>query len=113
MAVKIFIRRRIPKGEDSKKLFELIKELRRRATGRPGYISGESLVSVDDPSCLLVVSTWRHMDDWKAWENDPERMEIQKKIDEIIGAETVYEGYHYYEEKTQATLRGYKGWEGG
>ncbi|MCX7635710.1 MAG: antibiotic biosynthesis monooxygenase [Syntrophales bacterium] len=103
MAVKIFIRRQMPEGKEND-LFKLIREMRAKAIGQPGYISGETLIRVDDPSQFLVVSTWRHIDDWKKWEASEERKSLQRRIDEILGKETQYEVYHYLEEKMPATL---------
>lgn len=112
MAVKIFIKRLIPEGKE-RELFKLIRELRTKAVAQPGYISGETLVRVDNPSQFLVVSTWRHIDDWEKWQAHEERKNLQNRIDEILGKETEYEVYYYLEEKMPATLRGFKGWEGG
>ena len=52
------------------------------------------------------------LDDWKAWAASKDRAEIQSKIDEIIGEPTQYEVYDY-PEKSAASLRSFKGWEGG
>lgn len=112
MAVKVFIRRQIPLGKENE-IMDLVKELRKLALSQPGYISGETLVSFDDPQKFLVISTWRSIDDWKAWEASPERTAKQSKIDEITGNVTEYEIYHYLGEKITATLRSFKGWEGG
>ncbi|MCX7816336.1 MAG: antibiotic biosynthesis monooxygenase [Syntrophales bacterium] len=112
MAVKVFIRRQIPQGKE-KEVLDLVKELRKLAVNQPGYISGETLVSADDPNKFLVISTWRSIEDWKSWQASPERTAKQSKIDEVTGNVTEYEVYHYLGEKLTATLRGFKGWEGG
>ncbi|MBM3166214.1 MAG: antibiotic biosynthesis monooxygenase [Chloroflexi bacterium] len=59
---------------------QLLMELRTKATQHHGYISGETLHSIDDPSLWLVISTWVDIDSWKAWENSPERHEISQRI---------------------------------
>jgi heme-degrading monooxygenase HmoA len=111
MAVKILIKRKVPreKGVD---LLNLITELRARATAQPGYISGETLRSMERPDEYLVISTWQGADDWKAWASSKERAQIESRIDAILGEPTRYEVYDY-PEKSPATLRAYKGWEGG
>jgi heme-degrading monooxygenase HmoA len=111
MAVKIFIKRKVPR-EKGMALLNLITELRTRATVQPGYVSGETMRSTDRPDEYLVISTWQSIDDWKAWAASRERAEIQSRIDAILGEPTQYEIYDY-PEKSPASLRAYKGWEGG
>jgi heme-degrading monooxygenase HmoA len=111
MAVKILIKRKVPR-EKGVALLNLITELRGRATVQPGYISGETMRSTEKPDEYLVISTWQSADDWKAWEASEERKTIQSKIDAILGEPTQYEIYDY-PEKSPASLRAYKGWEGG
>jgi len=83
MAVKIVIDRKVKKG----KVFDflkLIEELRRKAIVAGGYISGETLQASDDPYNLIVISTWHNVDDWKNWEKNPERQEVQAKIEKLM-----------------------------
>jgi heme-degrading monooxygenase HmoA len=94
MAVKIIIRRRVPKGKEVD-LMPLLLELRGRATARPGYISGETLRNVDDPQDYLVISTWHSVEVWRAWEKSKGRIEIQDKIDALLGEKSTY-GIYYY-----------------
>ena len=94
MAVKIIIRRKVPKGKEAELLF-LLLELRTRATTRPGYVSGETLRNVNDPEDYLVISTWQSMDGWQAWEESRTRKEIQDRIDALLGEKTVYGVYFY------------------
>lgn len=59
-------------------------ELRARATRQRGYVSGETLRSLDNPSHWLVVSTWVDADLWKVWETSPERREVEEKIKALL-----------------------------
>ena len=94
MAVKILIRRRVPESI-AKNLIPLFRELRALATNQDGYISGETLRSLDDPEEFLVISTWNSSEDWKNWVKSKERDEIQIKIDSLLGGKTDYKIYHY------------------
>lgn len=94
MAVKIFIRRRIP-GDRTNDLLPLFRRLRNLATNQPGYISGETLKSVDDPSDYLVISTWQALDNWREWVVLRDRIEIQNEIDARLNEESIYEIYQY------------------
>ena len=58
----------------------LLMELRAKAMRQRGYVSGESLRSLDDPSQWLVISTWLDSESWKAWERSSERQEITGKM---------------------------------
>ncbi|UCC66332.1 MAG: antibiotic biosynthesis monooxygenase [Deltaproteobacteria bacterium] len=83
MAVKVIIERRVKQGMDTN-LANLMRELRAKAMLAKGYISGETLRAHDDMSLYLVISTWKSLDDWKAWEENPVRKEVQAKIDAIL-----------------------------
>lgn len=62
----------------------LLVELRRRMMQQSGYISGETLWSVNDPSLWVDVSTWTYSDQWKKWEAAPEHNEIQSEIESLL-----------------------------
>ena len=92
MAVRIFIKRTVPE-EKTAELSVLLREMRTLTTNREGYISGETLKRFDKPGEWLVISTWHSVDDWRSWVLTPERGEVQKKIDDLLGVETEYEIY--------------------
>jgi heme-degrading monooxygenase HmoA len=94
MAVKIIIRRKVSKGKEAQ-LFPLLFQLRAKAVTQPGYISGETLRNANEPEDYLVISTWKSVEDWKAWEVNPTRTEIQNKIDSLLGEKTSF-GIYYY-----------------
>jgi heme-degrading monooxygenase HmoA len=94
MAVKIIIRRRVPKAKESE-LLPLLIEMRSKATAQPGYISGETLRNVADPEDFVVISTWQSEEDWKTWASSKGRAQIQEKIDASLGGTTDYGIYFY------------------
>jgi heme oxygenase (mycobilin-producing) len=94
MAVKIMIKRKVS-GEMLSELLPYLKQLRVLAMSQDGYIGGETLKRIDDPEELLVVSTWQSMDHWNAWFVNPERNNLQEKIDSLLGAKTEYCIYSY------------------
>jgi quinol monooxygenase YgiN len=77
--VKVIIERRFRKKEGVK-AESLLLELRSKTLEARGYVSGETLVSVEDPSVLLVISTWIDEASWRAWASSPQRQEIMSKI---------------------------------
>jgi len=92
MTVKIVIKRMVPKNKESS-LLPLIKALRIATTKQNGYISGETLQRIDKPGETVVVSTWESAADWNRWIENPERIQLQKKIDALLGKETEYQMY--------------------
>jgi len=94
MAVKILIKRKV-KADKARQMIPLFRQMRALATNQPGYISGETLKRIDSPDEFLVISTWHSSDDWEKWLKSTARNEIQQKVDELLGGQTVYEIYHY------------------
>jgi heme-degrading monooxygenase HmoA len=83
MAIKVIIERKIKEGKE-KEVGELLRALRAKALLAPGYISGQTLRAIDDPNVFVVISTWKSLEDWQRWEQDPERNELQQKINELL-----------------------------
>ncbi len=94
MAIKVIITRKVAKGRQ-KDLLPLLMELRTKATNQKGYISGETLKGISDADEFLVISTWQSFEDWKDWEDNSARREIQGKIDGILEEKTVAKAYLY------------------
>jgi heme-degrading monooxygenase HmoA len=94
MAVKIMIKRKVS-SEKLSELLPYLKYLRVLAMSQDGYIGGETLKRIDDPEELLVVSTWQSIDHWKTWFENPERNNLQEKIDSLLGMKTEYCIYSY------------------
>ena len=85
MAVKVVIERSVS-PDNQGELAELLKDLRAKAIHQPGYVSGETLFSVDRPGTHLVISTWENLRDWKGWEKEPQRQEIVDKIETLLNS---------------------------
>ena len=92
--IRIHVRRNIPEDKKEDVMLWIIK-LRSMSMGKPGYISGETLKNLDDPSDYLVISTWQSLDDWRQWVVSRERIEVQNEIDARLDEDTVYEIYQY------------------
>ena len=91
---KVMIKRTIPPGKE-KDVRDMITLLRSLAMKQPGYISGETLQSADNPNQYLVISIWENEKDWRAWFNSSERKALQTNVDKLVGIDTVYESYYY------------------
>lgn len=94
MSVKVLIKRKVP-PEKHEELIKLAKELRIRTIDQPGYVSAETLNRVDEAGQVLIIATWKTVDDYMKWVFSKERAEIQEKIDKLLGVKTEYEVYVY------------------
>lgn len=83
--VRVIIERRAKPGREAE-LENVFIDLRIKAMKAAGYVSGETLQSVDDPSSWLVVSTWIDANHWEAWKNSRERREILSKLEPLLSA---------------------------
>ncbi len=90
MSIKVIIKRKwqVDKPEE---LLPLLAALQAAARKQPGFISGETLRSLDDPEDYLVISIWETADDWKKWIKNKKRRDLQGKVDSLIGEKTFYE----------------------
>ncbi len=94
MAVKVFIKRRVPEDK-ARDMVPLFRKMRSLAMNQSGYISGETLRNMNDPEEYIVISSWQSSDEWVAWLKSTDRQEIQSEIDTLLGGQTQYEIYHY------------------
>jgi heme-degrading monooxygenase HmoA len=94
MAIRVLIERKIV-PENQPRLNSLLMKLRAKAMLAKGYISGETLHSIDDPTEYLVISTWNTLNDWKRWELDKERQEIQNQIDRLLRTPSIHRVFVY------------------
>ena len=94
MAVKVILHRRVPFEKESQ-VRPLLLELRTLAMAQPGYVSGETLMNVDDPEEVLVISTWTSIEKWNAWLNNPRRAAVQDRVDALLERSTYYQVFYH------------------
>jgi heme-degrading monooxygenase HmoA len=83
MALKVLIERHVKRGKEGY-LLELLNNLRTELFSQPGFISGELLQSRKDKSTIFALSTWQSELDWKSWEGDPKRLEVEARIESLL-----------------------------
>jgi heme-degrading monooxygenase HmoA len=93
MSIKVILFRRVP-VEKVNDLKPLLMEMRSLAMAQRGYISGETLMNEDDPEEYLVISSWTTKSRWNEWFENPQRRELQQKIDALLGRKTMYQVYY-------------------
>lgn len=92
MAVKILIKRKIKDG-NMQAAARLLINSRQGAMTQPGYISSETMRSLDDPGQVVVVSMWQNKEDWQAWKDSETRKTIQAEFETYLVGQTEYEHY--------------------
>lgn len=79
MTVKILIERKF-KEEPSIEEIKAINEIRMGAMRREGYVSGETIIDLNDHRRIVVISVWANKASWEAWANSADRKKIEAKI---------------------------------
>ncbi len=79
MSAKIIIERKF-KEAPSPENYKSINKLRVSAMHQRGYISGETLINLEDNREFVVISFWSKIDDWKSWLNSEERSELENEL---------------------------------
>ena len=79
MLAKILIERHFNPGNE-KEILTLLNKLRSLAMNQPGYISGLTMRSPDDPDKMMVIGTWQTLDDWHSWKENTERRNIEAML---------------------------------
>ncbi len=78
------------------KFIDVIRQVRNEAMKQKGFITGETLVNVDDPTNVLVLSTWESVDDWNGWDTADIRLKLKPKINELLSEPYTVRKFHYY-----------------
>lgn len=81
--VRVVVERHCKPDKDEE-LERLLVELRSTVVKQRGYVSGETLRSIEDPSFWLVLSTWLDVNLWEAWEASAERQEVNKSVEPLL-----------------------------
>ena len=84
--IRVVIERHCKPGKEHT-VESLLEDLRAESLHQPGYISGETLIEIDDPASFLVISTWTRLDAWKAWKDSQPRLEIIHLISPLLISE--------------------------
>lgn len=92
MAVKILIKRKIKNG-NMRAASRLVINNRNGAMKHPGYISSETMRSLDDSSLIVVASMWHNMEAWETWKNSETRIANEAEFKDYVVGSTEYEHY--------------------
>ncbi len=94
MAVKVIIRRKVRPGK-MMEVLGIISQLRARAMGQPGHITGETLIGYDDPRTVLVIGTWQNVEAWRVWHACEDRKVLEEKAAASLEESTSHEIFSF------------------
>ena len=92
MAIKVLIKRRFKEGNIQAASRFLINH-RNGAMRQKGYISSETMQSLDDPEKIVVVSMWHTIEEWEAWKNSETRTANESEFKDYIVGQAEFEHY--------------------
>jgi heme-degrading monooxygenase HmoA len=92
MAVKVLIKRKF-KERGLQAASRLLINHRNSAMRQSGYISSETMQSLDDPDNVVVVSMWHSIEEWEAWRNSETRAANENEFKDYIIGEVEFERY--------------------
>ena len=92
MNAKILIKRKFKKGKQ-KEVLALLRELRSGALNQPGYISGETLTSTENPRTMMVIGTWQNMESWYNWKRNSTRQTLEQMLETYQVESTEYQEF--------------------
>ena len=92
MLAKILIERQFKSGNE-KEILSLLNQLRSLAMNQPGYISGLTMRTPDEPENMMVIGTWQTLDNWHSWKENMERKNLESMLDIYQERPTEYREY--------------------
>jgi heme-degrading monooxygenase HmoA len=96
MVVKVLIKRRLPADKaKAQYVVSIFRQLRMLALEQEGYISSETLRSMENPQEFLVISTWQSLEDWQKWFDSSQRKDLHSQVDALLEGGTTYEVYQH------------------
>lgn len=67
-----------------KELAPILRQLRSHAMQYPGFLSAENLVSDEDFSIVLMISTWEKIENWRTWVESRRTQDLIRQAKEVV-----------------------------
>lgn len=80
-------------GGPTPQMVALPNEIRTRAMHQAGCLYGETLVRKNYPHNMIVISTWRSLEDWHQWRDCDERRTFESMLEIYPERGTDYDEY--------------------
>ena len=59
-------------------------ELRANAIRQPGFITGDTLIDIDDHCRVVMVAYWRSLKDWQEFDSSEVRRTLEGDVDSLL-----------------------------
>jgi len=81
--VKVIIERQVRSGQEE--AFRLLtSRLRATAKDKPGYISGETLISGRDPNLTMIVTSWCDRESWDTYRSSLVGKSVAGRLESLL-----------------------------
>jgi antibiotic biosynthesis monooxygenase (ABM) superfamily enzyme len=62
----------------------ILMKLRSHAMQYPGFVGAENLISEEDLSVVIMISTWETIENWKTWMDSRRTQDLLKEAKSVI-----------------------------
>jgi len=67
-----------------KDLEPILRQLRSHAMQYPGFVNAENLVSEEDFSVVVMLSTWETIENWRAWVESKRTRDLLQQAKAVV-----------------------------
>jgi heme oxygenase (mycobilin-producing) len=91
---KVLIERKVKPGMEAE-FKRIMRSVLSGVAHAHGFISGETLQSLSDPSLHVTISVWKDVSSWQDWINCAPRKKMQEEIDKVLAEPMKVITLHY------------------
>ena len=62
----------------------ILMQLRSHAMQYPGFVSAENLVSEEDSSVVIIISTWETIENWRTWVRSRRTQDLLQQAQAVV-----------------------------
>lgn len=81
--IRVIIEREIKPGACDE-YFTLIRQAKKEATTKDGFLGGELLHDVDNDHRVVILASWDNLESWNLWNNSDERERLSSSIEPLL-----------------------------
>ena len=67
-----------------KEVEPILMQLRSHAMQYPGFVSAENLVSEEDSSVVIIISTWETIENWRTWVRSRRTQDLLQQAQAVV-----------------------------
>ena len=105
--IRVIIERKLKRVEH---ISRLLRQIRAAAMAQRGYVSGETLVGTEDTHAITVISTWKSLEYWQAWEKSEQRVTLDRQIASLLTEPPIVKTYRIMSAEELEYLEDPEGW---